>query len=639
MDIRHTGATKPSMFLPSLSLLAVLVASHGTPLEAHNRLGTHRHAAGSGTLALSAGTYAAAQGSGSVTISVTRSGGSAGAVSVNYLTADGTAKSGSAYTATRGTLSWSAGDASARNFAVPLIAGSTLNAAAAFSIALTGVAGGATLGTPAIATVTVQPPVITGSGTLSLPAASYVVPAGSATIGISVARTGSTTGTASVHYATSNGTAIAGTDYSATSGTLSWASGDSAAKGFAIPITGSPASTGGKSFSVGLSGISSGATLGSPSTATIAFAAATPAPASGQAVRVSGSHLVDALGNALQLRGVNVSGLEFVAIGNWTTDPWGGQTGTTTPQWSTMASWGANSVRLPMNEASWLGYTCTLANGTTENPDPGGNYRATVTAAVNAASAQGLYVILDLHWTSPGKYCPKTQDVMADADNAPAFWTSVAGAFKGYPNVLFEAFNEPIVFNQALLMNGGAQAQRNSEAGTLNYSWQSAGYNQLIAAIRATGAGNVILVGALNYSSDLSQWLAVRPVDALNQVAAVWHAYPGYGCAFNTACYDMPNYGQASYTSATAINAAGVPVVITEYGDQDSSGTTSAPFASRLLPWADTAGMSYLGWTWDTWANPSFVLVKDAAGNPTPGYGEYVKAHYQCRAAGTASCP
>jgi aryl-phospho-beta-D-glucosidase BglC (GH1 family) len=334
-----------------------------------------------------------------------------------------------------------------------------------------------------------------------------------------------------------------------------------------------------------------------------------------------------------------VSGLEFVAVGNWTTDPWGGQTGTTTPQWSTMASWGANSVRLPLNEASWLGYTCTNANGTTENPDPGGNYKAIVTAAVNAATEQGMYVILDLHWTSPGKFCPKTQDVMADADNAPAFWTSVASTFKGYPNVLFEAFNEPIVFNQAMLMNGGAQAQRNSEAGATNYSWQSAGYNQLIAAIRTTGAGNVILVGALNYSSDLSQWLAVRPVDALNQVAAVWHAYPGYGCAFNTACYDLPNYGQASYASATAINAAGVPVVITEYGDQDSAGTTTAPFASRLLPWADTAGMGYLGWTWDTWANPSFVLIKDATGNPTAGFGEYVKAHYQCRAAGTANCP
>jgi hypothetical protein len=204
---------------------------------------------------------------------------------------------------------------------------------------------------------------------------------------------------------------------------------------------------------------------------------------------------------------------------------------------------------------------------------------------------------------------------------------------------LFEPFNEPILFSQALMMNGGAQSRRISEAGTLDYSWTSAGYNQLIAAIRATGAGNVILVGALNYSTDLSQWLTSRPVDSLGQVAAVWHAYPGYGCAFNTACYDLPNYGQASYTYAAAISAAGVPVVITEYGDQDTAGTTTAPFASRLLPWADSAGVSYLGWTWDNWANPSFVLIKDAAGDPSAGYGEYVKAHYQCRAAGSATCP
>jgi hypothetical protein len=623
-----------------LALLAALVAVHGTAAFAYGRSGHHWHAAGAGTLALSASAYGAAQSAGSATISVTRSGGTTGAVSVSYLTADGTAKAGSTYTSRSGTLSWAAGDASARSFSVPLNAGAPLGATATFSVALVGVAGGATLGTPATATVTVQPAVTASTGTLSLSAASYVAPAGGSTVTVTVARSGGSSGAASVHYATANGSAIAGTDYTATSGTLAWASGDAAAKSLAIPVTGA-ASSAGKNFSVALSGISSGATLGSPSAATVTVAAAatTPPPATGLAVSVYGNHLVDAQGKTLQLRGINVAGLESVAIDNWSKDPWGGQTGTPTPQWSTMASWGANSVRLPLNEASWLGYTCTNANGTTENPDPGGNYKATVTAAVNAATSQGFYVILDLHWTSPGKFCPKTQDVMADADNAPAFWSSVAAAFKGYPNVLFEPFNEPILFSQALMMNGGAQSRRISEAGTLDYSWTSAGYNQLIAAIRATGAGNVILVGALNYSTDLSQWLTSRPVDSLGQVAAVWHAYPGYGCAFNTACYDLPNYGQASYTYAAAISAAGVPVVITEYGDQDTAGTTTAPFASRLLPWADSAGVSYLGWTWDNWANPSFVLIKDAAGDPSAGYGEYVKAHYQCRAAGSATCP
>jgi hypothetical protein len=45
-----------------------------------------------------------------------------------------------------------------------------------------------------------------------------------------VNRSGGSTGTVSVDYATSNGTAIAGTDYNATSGTLAWADGDMAPK-------------------------------------------------------------------------------------------------------------------------------------------------------------------------------------------------------------------------------------------------------------------------------------------------------------------------------------------------------------------------------------------------------------------------
>ena len=357
-------------------------------------------------------------------------------------------------------------------------------------------------------------------------------------------------------------------------------------------------------------------------------------------ISVSGASLVDGNGKTVQLRGVNISGLEFVAIGGWTNDPWGGQTGTPVPQWSTIASWGANAVRLPLNEASWLGYTCTNTDGSTHNPDPGGNYKATVLDSVTAAQAAGLYVILDLHWTAPGTYCPRNQDKMADADNATTFWTSVATAYKGNPGVLFEMFNEPMVYDQTTLLSGASWTQTLSPGGgaPTTYNWTSAGMNALIAAVRATGAKNVVLVGGQNYDSDLSQWLTQKPVDKLNQYAAVWHAYPAYGAVFGTAAWNLPNYGQAAYDSAKAIVNAGIPVVITEFGYHNATGTTNAPFASNLLPWADTNGISYLGWSWDKWSGPDFILIQDAAGTPTDGYGTYVKQHYQCRAAGTASC-
>nr|WP_294283260.1 T9SS type A sorting domain-containing protein [uncultured Chryseobacterium sp.] len=51
---------------------------------------------------------------------------------------------------------------------------------------------------------------------------------------ISVNRVGGSTGTVSVDYTTSNGTAIAGSDYNAVSGTLSWADGDMLPKSFTV---------------------------------------------------------------------------------------------------------------------------------------------------------------------------------------------------------------------------------------------------------------------------------------------------------------------------------------------------------------------------------------------------------------------
>jgi aryl-phospho-beta-D-glucosidase BglC (GH1 family) len=373
------------------------------------------------------------------------------------------------------------------------------------------------------------------------------------------------------------------------------------------------------------------------------------------AVTVVGNRLVDAAGSTLQLRGVNVSGLESVAIQGWDpANPWGGQTGTATPDWSTIKTWQANTVRLPLNEASWLGVTCIDAGGVRGtvgaqvSADPGANYKATVAQSVAGATSAGLYVILDLHWTAPGNNCPFGQNPMADAQHSLSFWKQVAGRFKTYPNVIFELFNEPYLYWIApaesawsVLMNGGTETEfvtgGNPYAVALN--WQTAGMQQMLTTIRATGAKNVVLASGASWAQDLSGWLSNRPSDPLQQLGAVWHAYPTFGAAFGSAAYAQPNDSPQIWSEVQGILAAGFPVVITEYGDQDSAGTTSAPFASNLLPWADQNGVSYLGWAWDVWQDANNVLITDAAGDPTPGFGVYVKQHYLCRAAGTANCP
>ena len=93
---------------------------------------------------------------------------------------------------------------------------------------------------PADGTVTASKPNIqilfdtpTAVGTLSIDYATDTM-LENRTKTIAVNRSGGSTGTVSVDYATSNGTAIAGTDYNATSGTLTWADGDMAPKTISI---------------------------------------------------------------------------------------------------------------------------------------------------------------------------------------------------------------------------------------------------------------------------------------------------------------------------------------------------------------------------------------------------------------------
>ena len=393
---------------------------------------------------------------------------------------------------------------------------------------------------------------------------------------------------------------------------------------------------------------------------------ACPDSGPGLAIRVCGNRLVDAKGLAVQLRGVNVAGLEGVAIQGWDpANPWGGGPGTATPNWPLIKTWGVNAVRLPINEASWLGLSCIDYGGTgsvvvagvkrlnhpgqTEHADPGGNYQTTVAKSVAQATAAGLYVIIDLHLSAPGNGCPSAQNAMADADHALAFWTSVAAAFKNHANVVFELFNEPFLDQaplqgatpwEALLHGSGTIGSYNvgSNPPIVNEAWHPTGMQQMLDAVRGAGATNVVLTSTLAYSSAMDGWLQYHPTDSIvpSQVGAVWHAYPAPAHPQQTNCIGLPSCSAKVLESVQAILAAGYPVVITEFGD--AVGGSTAPFASVLLPFADANGISYFAWTWDPWIGTAYYLITDGGGHPSAGYGAYVKAHYLCRAEAAPHC-
>jgi hypothetical protein len=110
----------------------------------------------SGPVRLSASSYSVGESDGVVTITVTRSGGSLGGpVSVDYATSDGTALAGTDYTATSGTLTFGANEVT-KSFSVPIANDSAHEDGETFSVTLSGAAGGASLGSPAGASVTIN---------------------------------------------------------------------------------------------------------------------------------------------------------------------------------------------------------------------------------------------------------------------------------------------------------------------------------------------------------------------------------------------------------------------------------------------------------------------------------------------------
>jgi hypothetical protein len=61
-----------------------------------------------------------------------------------------------------------------------------------------------------------------------------------------------------------------------------------------------------------------------------------------------------------------------------------------------------------------------------------------------------------------------------------------------------------------------------------NKGWPVAGYQDLVNAVRGVGANNMVLCGGLEYSNNLSSWLANVPTDSAGagKLGCAWHPYP-----------------------------------------------------------------------------------------------------------------
>jgi hypothetical protein len=215
---------------------------------AGNRTNVTVTAAALPTLSISGGS--ATEGS-PITFTVTRSSNS-GTSSVNYATADGTAHAGSDYTAASNTLNFAAGQTS-QSFTVSTTDNAVVDGQRNFSVNLSS-ASGATIATGQA----------TGTINDNDTAPSFSISGGSATEGgtitFTVTRSGSTSGSYSVNYATANNSATAGSDYNAASGTLTFAAGQTT-QSFTVSTIDDTLVEGTETFFANLSGATGGATI------------------------------------------------------------------------------------------------------------------------------------------------------------------------------------------------------------------------------------------------------------------------------------------------------------------------------------------------------------------------------------------
>jgi hypothetical protein len=283
-------------------------------------------------------------------------------------------------------------------------------------------------------------------------------------------------------------------------------------------------------------------------------------------------------------------------------------------------SWtGVNAVRIPLNEDCWLGINGVAAQYA------GANYQSAIAQYVTLLLENGLYPILDLHWSAAGNQLATGQAAMPDQDHSPAFWSEVAGVFKDNLGVAFDLFNEP---NPA----GGQETSEAwtcwrdgtvaaSDGGTCSgIGYAAAGMQTLLSAVRSAGANNLVLLGGVVSANALSQWPVYLPIDPANNLAAAWHVYPDRPCS-TTSCFDA---------KVNAV-AQAYPVVATELGETDCQGT----FITTVMGWLDSRQQSYLAFTWDAWFADCHSLIAGYAGTPTIPYGQTYRTHLQTMHAGT----
>jgi hypothetical protein len=320
-------------------------------------------------------------------------------------------------------------------------------------------------------------------------------------------------------------------------------------------------------------------------------------------LHTSGNRVVQANGQPVALRGVVLTGLQVSGTLSGT--------GVTEDAVAQAKAWGANFVRLPLGEQFWLSSNCDYVAG----------YQSAVDQVVKWITSRGMVALLDLHTNTVGGCTTGKQHDMADAAQAPTFWSQVAARYGNpssaqySPLVAFDLYNEPHDISDAVWLNGGTITDYYAP----NATYQAAGMQQLYDAVRSAGAPGLVFVSGNNWANTVPAQL----VSGKNVVYAV-HAYTCQN-AGGTGCTDPSLADPSPILSRWVTLGTQSPVVVSEFGWPSIADGT---YVGNVIAYAQAHGWGWSAFAWQQ-ANSGWALatyLADGTAEPNPS-GDPVLLH------------
>ncbi len=316
-------------------------------------------------------------------------------------------------------------------------------------------------------------------------------------------------------------------------------------------------------------------------------------------LRVVGNRLHDAQGREVWLQGVNVPSLEWLSKGE----------NVLRSTLVAIEDWRANVIRLPLKDTYWFGQA-------EDQSDGGKAYRELVDNVIILAANRGAYVIIDLHQYR----APRMEHL--------DFWTDAATRYKNHPAVLFDLLNEPHSISWDVWRNGGFVQERRAGADEDNFltveervaarqGFISPGMQKMLDTVRATGARNVVVVGALDYAYDLSGILKGYALEDKG----------GHGIMYASHIYPWKSDWQGKMLDIAAHH----PILIGEIGADNRPQPWEKPenfvqpetWLPDMLGLIQKHRLNWTGWSFHPKAGPR--MLEDWRYTPTPYWGDYAK--------------